>query len=400
MTAGQRVVVVGASLAGVNAVHGLRAAGFAGRVSVVGAEPHVPYDRPPLSKQSLLGTEPRALDVHDDAEWLLGRRAMSVDLASRVVELDGGAGLGFDGLVIATGAEAVRPPWRDVVALRTLDDCRALRAALDGGAGHVVVVGAGFVGAEVAASCRAQGVAVTVADELDLPLARSCGPLVGEVLAALHREHGARLELGVKVAAVHEGGRAGRHEVELADGRVLAADVVVAGLGACPATGWLSGSGLALDDGVLCDETLLAAPGVVAAGDVCRRPSRAFGTSLRVEHWTNAVEQGEYAGRRLHAALSGGPAPEPFDAVPYLWTEQYGHTVQMFGCPEPGDEIHVVHGDPAARRFAAVHVRGGVVRAVTGMDCPARVRRLRPLVAGAQRWTTSATGTETTCWNR
>lgn len=434
------VVVVGASAAGVSAAVGLRDAGFTGPLTVVGAEPHPPYDRPAVSKGLLTDLEPAppptlpAVDAVD-ARWLLGRSATALDLASRTVRLDDGTTLPYDGLVLATGAEAAparaglaalrsgvrtdRPstcgvpalpsaptgtagptvPAPTVPAVRTLrtwEDAAALRQVLDAGATRVVVVGGGFVGTEVAAACRRRGAEVTLVDRGESLLARRCGPLVGEVLAALHREHGVRLALRTEVAALRPAPGStrdrGATEVVLADGRTLLADVVVAGLGARPATGWLAGSGLDVGDGVRCDETCLAAPGVVAAGDLCRWPSRTFGRELRVEHWTNAVEQGEYAGRRLHAALTGAPAPPPYDPVPSFWTEQFGCLVQVLGRPEPGDEVRVVAGDPRVRRFVAVHGRAGVVRAVVGIDWPARLRRLRPLVATAAPWSVAVVG--------
>jgi 3-phenylpropionate/trans-cinnamate dioxygenase ferredoxin reductase component len=369
------ILVVGASLAGVHAAAAIRAAGYTGALAVVGAEPHEPYDRPPLSKQALtLGPDAYPLTLPGpDVRWLLGRTATALEPGA--VRLDDGTRLAFDGLVVATGAAPV--PFGPAVCLRGLDDARRLRRALDGGARRVVVIGAGFIGAEVAAACRVRDVEVTVVDPVELPLLRACGRLLGSVLAEVHRERGVRLELGHAVASVDEGG------VTLDDGRFLAADVVVAGLGARPAMEWLRGTDLRLDDGVVTDHTCLAAPGIVAAGDVCRWPSATFGTLLRVEHWTNAVEQGEYAGRRLLAYLAGQPAPDPYDPVPYLWTEQFGHLVQVLGVPSPDDEVRVVAGDVQERRFVAVHGREGVVRAVVGMDWPGRVRRLRSLVADA-----------------
>lgn len=367
------VVVVGASLAGVHAAASLRAAGYTGRLTVVGAEPHEPYDRPPLSKQALTGgPDAYPLTVPcPDVSWRLGRTATALEPGA--VRLDDGTVLPFEGLVVATGAAPVR--LDPALCLRSLDDARRLRRALAAGAERVVVVGAGFIGAEVAAACRVRGVAVTVVDPVELPLLRACGRLLGSVLADVHRERGVRLELGHTATSVEA------HGVTLDDGRFLDADLVVAGLGARPATEWLRG--LTIEDGVVTDDTCLAAPGIVAAGDVCRWPSATFGALLRVEHWTNAVEQGGYAGRRLLACLRGEPAPPPYDPVPYLWTEQFGHLVQVLGVPAPDDEIRVVAGDVRERRFVAVHGRAGVVRAVVGMDWPGKVRRLRALVAGA-----------------
>ena len=393
------VVVVGAALAGVHAALGLRTAGYTGRLVIVGAEPHPPYDRPELSKHLPEGPgKPVPAAAGLDVEWLLGRRATALDPAGRTVRLDDDTELPYAGLVIATGVAPMLPPFArhgSVHVLRTLDDAHALRRVLDAGARRVVVVGAGFIGAEVAAACRSRGLDVTLVDQLDLPLLRTCGPLVGEVVARLHRDNGVHLELKTSVVAV-EPDPGGGHVVTLAGGRRLPADLVVVGVGSRPATGWLEGSGLDLRDGVGCDATCRAAPAIVAAGDVCRWPSQTFGRPLRVEHWTNAIEQGEYAGQRLHAELRGDPPPPAYDPVPYLWSEQYGHTLQVLGCPEPGDAIEVVAGDPAARRFVAVHVRDGVVRAVVGMDWPARVRRLRSLLTDRSPW--PADRTEELTW--
>lgn len=388
-------VVVGASLAGVHAAVGLRDAGWTGPLTVVGGERHPPYDRPVLSKKLPAGPAtavPAAAAV--DASWLYGRTAVGLDPASRVVRLDNGLLLPYTGLVIATGVTANRPPWATpgVHVLRTLDDARAIRAALDTGARRVLVVGAGFIATEIAAAVRTAGAEVTLVGRGPVPLLRTCGALLGEAVAGLHRDHGVRLEWGATVTGVSAGPP---FRVALADGRHLSADLVVAATGARPATGWLDGSGLSVRDGVRCDDTCRAAPRIVAAGDVCRWPSRTFRRELRVEHWSNAVEQGEYAGRRLHAELTAAPAPPPYDPVPSLWTEQYGHQAQVLGCPHPADEVTVIAGDPAERRFVAVHSRGGVVRAVAGMNWPARIRRYRDLVAVAALWPGSAPAEQT-----
>ena len=275
--AGPAVVVVGASLAGLRAVEELRHRGFDGPITVVGAEPHLPYDRPPLSKQLLAGEwgldrvaltvpTPGGLDGLG-VDWRLGTRAVGLDTARRRVALEGGEELPYDGLVIATGATPRRLPGTDGLAgvhtLRTLDDALAIRAELDAGAGRVVVIGAGFIGAEVAATCRARGHAVTLLEALPVPLERALGREMGTVVAELHRDHGVDLRLGVGVAGFEGDGRVER--VRLADGSAVPADLVVVGIGVSPATDWLAGSGLALDDGVVCDATTLAAPGIVVA---------------------------------------------------------------------------------------------------------------------------------------
>jgi len=285
------VVVVGASLAGLRAAEELRAAGFGGRLVVVGAEARQPYDRPPLSKQVLAGeweadqTALRSQPYDDlDLDWRLGRRAAALDAAARTLTLADGERLAFDGAVLATGAVARTlpdtPPLAGIHLLRTLDDCLALRAELERGP-RVVVVGAGFIGAEVAATCRGRGLAVTVLEALPAPMVRGLGPVLGNALGDLHRDHGVDLRLEAGVAGFEGADRV--EAVLLGDGSRVDADVVVVGIGVRPATDWLDGSGLRVDDGVECDATCQAAPGIVAAGDVARWPSGLYdGASMRL----------------------------------------------------------------------------------------------------------------------
>jgi len=368
------IVVVGASLAGLRGAEALRAGGFDGRLVLVGAEPHLPYDRPPLSKEILQGRwEPARASLHRPEthdplglEWRLGVRARSLDLAARALALEGGDRLAFDALLIATGA-APRPlrgmpPLPGVHLLRTLEDCLALRAALEKGP-RVVVVGAGFIGAEVAASCRARGLTVTLLEALALPLARALGPEIGALYAALHRDHGVDLRCNASVAAIEGADRV--EAVRLGDGTRIPADVVVVGIGVAPATGWLEGSGLRLEDGVVCDESCLAAPGVAAAGDVARWRNPLFDESMRVEHWTNAVEQGAHAGRRL---LAGEGRGEPYANVPFFWSDQYEVKLQAAGRPRGDDRVQVVHGSLAERRFVALYGRAGRLVGAVGMN--------------------------------
>ena len=386
------VVVVGASLAGLRAAEALRHEGFEGALTVVGDEPHRPYDRPPLSKRVLAGEwgpERTTLDTFGgkelDVEWRLGVGAASLDLGSRTVTLEDGAALAFDGLVIATGAAPRRLPGTEdragVHVLRTLDDCLALRADLDAGPRRVVVVGAGFIGAEVAATCRGRGLDVTLLEALPVPLGRVLGDDIGSVYAAVHRDHGVDVRTGVGVAGFDGGDRVER--VRLADGTTVGADVVVVGVGVVPATGWLVGSGLTLDDGVVCDETCLAAPGVVAAGDVARWPNRRFGQMMRVEHWDNAIDQGAHAARRL---LDGDGPGTPYEPVPWFWSDQYDRKLTMVGRPGPGDEMVVVDGSLAERRFVALYGRAGQVVGALGMNRPAPVMRYRARIADGLAW--------------
>ena len=414
------VVVVGASLAGLRAAEELRGHGYAGRITVVGDEPDAPYERPPLSKQVLAGAWPAeraelAVAAADglaglDLDLRLGVRATGLDLAGRTVTIAGVAGhgdgdgdradaaagepLAFDGLVIATGCAARRLPGTDgiggVHVLRTLADCTALRAALDRGARRVVVVGGGFIGAEVAATCRGLDVDVTLVEALPVPLGRVLGDEIGAVLADLHREHGVDVRLGVGVAGLDTAPGAGGERVRavrLADGTSIDADLVVVGVGVVPATGWLDGSGLRLDDGVVCDETTLAAPGVVAAGDVARWPSGRFGGLVRVEHWDNAITMGEHAARRLLAELGEpGGAVEAYDPVPWFWSDQYDRKVQLAGRSVGADEVRVVDGSTDERRFVALYRRGDALAAVLAMNRPRPVVRFRALIERGATW--------------
>jgi NADPH-dependent 2,4-dienoyl-CoA reductase/sulfur reductase-like enzyme len=378
------VIVAGASLAGLRAAQALRRRGFDGRLVLVGEERHPPYDRPPLSKDVLAGRwEPerthllRAGDADLAAEWRLGTRATGLDVAARRLHLAGGESLAFDGLVIATGAAPRRlrgaPDLAGVFVLRTLDDCLALRAALERGP-RVAVVGAGFIGAEVAATCRARGLAVSLVEALPVPLGRSLGEPVGRVLASLHRDHGVDLRCGVGVARLLGGSRV--EGLELSDGARIAADVVVVGVGVAPATDWLAGSGLELDDGVACDAACAAAPGVVAAGDVARWWHTLFGERLRVEHWTNAVEQAEAAAARL---LDGAGAL-PYAPVPYFWSDQYDRKIQFAGRAGPDDETALVDGSFEERRFVLLYARAGRLRGVMGWNRPSLVMKYKAMI--------------------
>jgi len=385
------ILVVGASLAGMHAAHTLRNEGFDGHITVVDADAHTPYDRPPLSKQLLAGEwDPARITLPAAEEdlsldWRLGERAIGLDVAARTITLHGGDAIGFDGLVIATGAVARRlpgqPDLEGLHVLRSLDDCLALRADLDRTPERVVVIGAGFIGSEVAATCRQRGLAVSLVEIAPVPLERALGARIGAVCADLHRDHGVDVRLGVGI-----GGFGGRDHVErvfLMDGNKIPADVVVVGVGVAPSTGWLEDSGLTLDDGVVCDETLLAAPGVVAAGDIARWPSRRFGTTLRVEHWENAIQQGEAAARRL---LAGDTAGEPYDPIPWFWSDQYDRKIQLAGCSSATHDVEVVHGSVDDRRFVALYGLNGHVTGVLGFNRPRHVMQLRQLVDDAAPW--------------
>ncbi|HLG66714.1 MAG TPA: FAD-dependent oxidoreductase [Acidimicrobiales bacterium] len=387
------VVVVGASLAGWRAAEALRAEGFAGRLVMVGEERHPPYDRPPLSKQVLAGTWPPERATLAPPEKLgelgidavLGHRAVSLDVEGRRVVLDDGSVLAADGIVVATGAAPRRVPGLDGSAagvLRTLDEAVELRRRLvaAGPGCRVVVVGAGFIGSEVASSCAGLGCSVTVVELLATPLAPVVGTTVGAALADLHARHGVTLRTGVGVVGARPAEGEGPVALQLSDGTALEADVVVAGVGVVPATAWLEGSGLAIDDGVVCDASLFAADGVVAAGDLARWRLAQHGAdeAVRVEHWQLAAEAGVAAARSL---LAGRAGAAPFVPVPYFWSDQYGSRIQMLGRPSPDDDLEVVDGSLAEDRFVVLYGRRGRLTGVLGVGRPRVLMSFRPLLA-------------------
>jgi NADPH-dependent 2,4-dienoyl-CoA reductase/sulfur reductase-like enzyme len=383
---------VGTSLAGLRSIETLRREGYDGRIVAIGGETHLPYDRPPLSKEFLAGTTDaegialRKQGVDDlDAEWKLGVPATALDVAGRAVVLGDGERVEFDGVVIATGSTPRRlpnqPGLTGVCVLRTLDDAAGLRALL-GASPKVVVIGAGFIGAEVAATCRGRGLDVTVLEALPQPMVRGLGPELGAVIADLHRDHGVDLRTGVQVEAIEGDTRVER--VRLGDGSTVDADVVVVGVGVVPETGWLEGSGLTLDNGIVCDETCLAAPGVVAAGDIARWPNPLFdGQLMRLEHWTNATEQGVHAARRLLAGDGGG---EPFAPVPFVWSDQYDRKIQTVGVVSADADVHVAHGSYAERQFVSIFGRNGRVVGALGFNRPRQVMQYRKLISERASW--------------
>lgn len=377
------VTVVGASLAGLSAVNALRSQSFDGRIVVVGDERHAPYDRPPLSKSFLAG----ALDDADldlggpsdddpDVRWRLGTRAARLDPAGSAVVLDTGERVVSDGVVVATGARA-RPMFPaapdGVHTLRTLEDARALRADLRPGA-RLVVIGGGFIGAEVASTARSLRLDVTVVEATPLPLTGPLGATLAGVCADLHAEHGTGLVCSATVTELVGTGGVGTGRVEgvqLADGRFLPADVVVVGIGSAPNTEWLASAGVTSAAGVVTTRAgATAIPSVVAAGDCTVTRTSQGGREVRQEHWSNAQHQP----RAAVATLLGVPYRTPTSArVPYFWSDQYGHRLQYAGHAiptgdRPADQVEIVDGDVAARDFVAVRRRQDQLVGVFAMN--------------------------------
>ncbi|MGK5171257.1 NAD(P)/FAD-dependent oxidoreductase [Geodermatophilus sp. CPCC 205761] len=375
------VAVVGASLAGLSAARALREQSYDGRIVVIGDEVHAPYDRPPLSKEFLAGTaslDDVALGTPDDdqlgIEWRLGTTAVGLDHLGRSVLLSDGSAVRADGVVLATGARARRLPGSEgldgVHVLRSLDDAIALRDDL-AAAERLVVIGAGFIGAEVASTARGLGLDVTVVETQPVPLAGPLGADMGAVCAGLHADHGTRLLAGTGVAGLVGSGRV--EAVELTDGTRLPADVVVVGIGAVPNTEWLADSGVALGNGVLTDARgATNLPGVVAVGDCAAAWSASAERHVRIEHWTSALEQPATAVATLLG--TGEPAPA---TVPYFWSDQYGARIQFAGSRREGDVARVVEGSCADRSFLVVYEREGNPVAVLGMNQPRLFTRWR-----------------------
>lgn len=374
-----RLVIVGGSLAGLRAAQSARRAGHDGGLVMIGREPHLPYTRPPLSKELLQGTqeiEDATLQVGElDVEWRLGVPAAALDREQRHVRLADGSGVEYDRLILATGSRA--RGWdgpgaqlEGVLTLRELEDAIALRAALRA-ARRLLIVGAGFIGCEVAASARGLGLEVTVADIAAHPLL-PFGPALGERWARMHRDHGVDLRLGVGIAALRGSG-ARVEAAELSDGTVLEVDTVLLALGSALNTDWLAGSGLELDPAVVCDATLTAVsdPDILAAGDIAAVPlGLAGGAPLRVEHWTTAAEHGQLAGR--NALLE--PAERARHATPpYFWSDQYDAKIQALGCPGLAERVELLEQSPEDDRFVAACVAGERVVGIVAMNAARRL---------------------------
>jgi 3-phenylpropionate/trans-cinnamate dioxygenase ferredoxin reductase component len=370
MTNDRTFVIVGASLAGAKAAETLRAEGFEGRLLLVGSEDERPYERPPLSKDYLRGevdrettfVHPEGFYAEHDIELRLGRTAVSLDTAGAELALDDGERLRYDRLLLTMGSEPrlLSIPGAEldgVMYLRSVADCDALRGRLDRG-GAVVVIGAGWIGAEVAASARQRGLEVTVIEPLEVPLERVLGREVGAVYRDVHLDHGVQMLLGTGVEAFEGAGAVER--VRTSDGRVLECDFVVVGVGVQPRTGLAAEAGLTVDNGILVDEHLrTSAPGVFAAGDVANAHHPFYGEPIRVEHWANALHQGPAAARAMLGQA------EAYDRLPYFFSDQYDVGMEYAGFARTWDRV-VFRGDPAAREFIAFWLVGQ--RVVAGMN--------------------------------
>lgn len=391
----RHVVVVGASIAGVHAVDGLREAGFDGDVTLLGAEEQLPYDRPPLSKEALRTGLSEEQNLLREADWYdrldvklrLGCVAVSLDVEQRQLTLAGGERVGYDGLVLATGSSARRfdagSGAAPVHVLRTAVDCVRLHEQLVAGT-RLVVIGAGFIGLEVAATAKVMGLEVTVVELAPVPLARVLGDEVGTWFNDYHATHDIDIHCGSAVVGVEATG--GASKVHLSDGTVLAADLIVAGVGSVPAVDWLRSSGLDMADGVVCDAYLrTSAPRVVAAGDIVRWYNPLFDEDLRIEQWTNAVEQGRFAARSLL-----GIVDEPYSSVPYFWSDQFTAKMRFVGRANAAEHVVVQHADE--RSIVALYGRDGLVRGALCVNAISKLIRFQRAIADREPWADVVSG--------
>ncbi|MGD1281151.1 NAD(P)/FAD-dependent oxidoreductase [Mycobacterium seoulense] len=381
MTASKGIVIVGGGLAAARTAEQLRRSEYAGRVTIISDEVHVPYDRPPLSKEVLrkevddVALKPREWYDENNITLRLGAAATRLDTTAQTVTLADGSEIGYDELVIATGLVPRRiptlPDLEGIRVLRTFDESMALREHASA-AERAVVIGAGFIGCEVAASLRSLGVDVVLVEPQPTPLASVLGERIGELVARLHRAEGVDVRLGVGVTEVRGDTRV--DTVVLTDGTELAADLVVIGIGSHPATGWLEGSGIEVDNGVLCDEAgRTSAPHVWALGDVASWRD-ATGHQARVEHWSNVADQ-----TRVVVPAMLGQDVSSAVVVPYFWSDQYDVKIQCLGEPEATDTVHLIEDD--GRKFLAYYERDGVLVGVVGGGMPGKVMKVRAKIA-------------------
>jgi NADPH-dependent 2,4-dienoyl-CoA reductase/sulfur reductase-like enzyme len=394
----EQVVIVGAGLGGVRTAESLRAEGFAGQITLVGDELHQPYDRPPLSKQVLAGSwsEERALLHRGDLAELdvsvhLGRSVIGVD--STDVHLDDGSQLPYHALVVATGVRPRRLPGQpdhpDLHVLRTLDDCRALRDSMSR-ARSLLVVGAGFIGAEVAATARMAGLQVTMLEALPVPFARALGEQMGQLCAQLQTDHGVTVRCGVPLVGF--AGSDSGVTAQLADGTMVRADCGVVGVGTMIDDGWLAGLEIPTAAGLLCDTAgLVEGTGnVYAVGDIAAWRHPTVGDRPRIEHWTSATEQAAVVSQRL----AGKAITRQADIVPYFWSDQYGLTLQLIGRCDLATSVEVLHDPGAVKGTVAGYFAGNHLVAVLAFHAPRLLNRYRRMVAvGASRhevWSAAA----------
>ena len=395
------IAVIGGSLAGLRAVETLRTDGFSGNITVVNAEDGAPYDRPPLSKKFLSGEweadriqlrKPSDIDELG-ATWLNSTHATALNVAARELTLSTSSVLNYDACIIATGGIArelpQQPHAQGIHQLRTLHDAQGLREELQPGK-KLVVIGAGFIGLEAAATAVARGCTVTVLEGLPAPLIRGLGEDMGTAATAIHATQGVKIRCNVRVQGI-ETNTNGVTGVRISDANgesVVAADVVLVGIGVAPATQWLEGSGLAINDGVVCDAHLQAAPGVFAAGDVARWENGLYSDlepTMRVEHWTTAAEQGAHAARNALAHINNTPLV-PYSAVPFFWSDQFTARIQFLGRSTDAEEIRVVAGSVDEGKFAAAYMRAGRLVGVLGVSMPKVVMPSRKLLEVHTPW--------------